>query len=123
MESLIQIILIVSVIALTAIFITVGVWVVLILKELKSVVKKVGQVGDNLEETANMVKSKVREGLTAATVINALAAVWANKDKMTGLIPGIKKDRAKTTNKATKANSLTRPVKKASKRRLFFRRK
>jgi len=123
MESLIQIILIISIVALTVIFITVGVWVVLILKELKSAVKKVGQVGDNLEETANIVKSKVREGLTAATVINSLATVWANKDKVADLIPGVKKEKIKTAEKEIENSSSDEPVKKEKKRRLFFKRK
>jgi len=123
MENLIQIVLVISVIALTTIFITVGVWVILILKELKSAVKKVGQVGDNLEETANIVKSKVKEGLTAATVINSLATVWANKDKVVNLIPSVKKEEIKTVDKETKISSSDKPAKKEKKRRLFFKRK
>ena len=60
MESTIEIILIICVASLTAIFVTVGVWVILILREVRKTAKKISSIGDDVEETSHFVKQKIK---------------------------------------------------------------
>lgn len=72
MESLIQLILVFSIVSLTAIFVVVGIWTVLILKDVKKISKKVSEVGDDVGETVSQIKGKVEEGLDHLNVLRVL---------------------------------------------------
>jgi len=52
MESTIQLVLVVSIICLTLVFVAVGVWLVLLLKELRRSVKTVNDTAEGLTEFA-----------------------------------------------------------------------
>lgn len=73
METAIQTVLAVSIILLTAISLTVGVWVFLILKDIKKVTGKAEKIGGNIEETSLFVKEKIKESLNLANLVTTLA--------------------------------------------------
>lgn len=79
MEIAIQVVLMVSVVLLTLIFVTVGVWVVLILREVKKAIGGIGKVEDELQSTVHLVRRKIRNGFNMLTVLASLGAVLAEK--------------------------------------------
>ena len=133
MESAVQIVLIISVFSLTVIFVTAGVWVVLILRELKKVLNKVGKVGEDVEETAHFVKDKVKEGFNMMTVLVGVSAAFFEKHNLTDLISRFEKvkenikDRVDEEKEAIKETiaSVKKEIKskkeKESKPRFFFK--
>jgi len=50
MDSTVQLVFIASISLLTLIFVVIGVWVVLVLKEIRGVIKNLNQTVDNIEQ-------------------------------------------------------------------------
>lgn len=121
MQTAIQIVLIVSVASLTIIFVTVGVWVILILREVRRILNNLDQVSEDVGETTAMVKEKVRQGLSAVTILTALGTLWSKRDNVGDLIQDIKGN-SEEKNEAAEPESEENTKKKKRKRR-FFRRK
>ena len=90
MESTIQIILIICVVSLTAIFVTAGVWVILILREFRKVTQKISKVGDDVEETSLFVKEKIKDGFSMMALLATLSTLWSKRDKIGDVLPDIK---------------------------------
>ena len=143
-ETVIQVILTISVVSLTAIFVTVGVWVILILREFKSLASRLKEVGNDISETAGFAKEKIREGLNLATILAAIGALWSQREKVEGLLLGRggeeeNKSKAKKKKQAAKKEKKNKPETEEektssfsnsrsssiakSKRRFFFKRK
>lgn len=97
MDSVIQIVLLTSVVSLSAIFVTIGVWVILILRDVKSVIEKFNRVGDDIRSTSRFVKKKVKKSFDVVNVISRLGTMLANK----GYLPE-KAKRNKTSAKKIK---------------------
>ena len=95
MESTIQIILIICVVSLTAIFVTAGVWVILILREIRRAAEKVSKIGDDVEETSHFVKQKIKDGFDMMALMATLSTLWSKKEKLADVIPEIKEKMAK----------------------------
>ncbi len=95
MESTIQIILIICVVSLTAIFVTAGVWVILILREVRRAAEKVSKIGDDVEETSQFVKQKIKDGFSMMALMATLSTLWSKKEKLADVIPEIKEKMAK----------------------------
>jgi len=144
METVIQIILTISVVSLTVIFVTVGIWVILILKEFKGLVGKLKEVGDDISETTSFTKEKIKEGLNLATILAAIGALWSRRERVEGLLLGrdkeaenkeelkkkkqsVKKERRSSSEseeeKSPSASSSKSSSSAKPKRRFFFRRK
>lgn len=103
METAIQLILTISVVSLTAIFVTVGIWVILILKEFRDLVHRLKRIGEDISETASFTKEKIKEGLNLATILAALGAFWSRREEIEKLLLGrSKKERAKKNAKGKK---------------------
>lgn len=137
METAIQIVLIVSVLSLTVIFVTVGVWVVLILKEVRKTVNKVSKVGEDIEETTHLVKTRVKEGFDMVAILTSVSAAFFEKHNLADFFnkfEEIKKD-LKAKKKKNKKRKRPAPIKEkiaqikkkvsssTPKRRLFSRAK
>lgn len=88
MDTVIQVILLLSVVSLTVIFIAVGVWVILILKEFRSLVNRLKEAGEDISETTSFAKEKIKEGLSLATVLAAIGALWSRRGEMEELLLG-----------------------------------
>ena len=142
----IQLVLIVSVVLLTIIFVVAGVWVILILREVKNLLTKLKEVGDDLKETTGFAKEKLKESLGLASVLTIISALWSQKERIEELIFGQDKKEGQTkkelvrkakdvsvnpvnkdhnnedNKKKTSSNSEDFPKTKP-RRRFFFRRK
>lgn len=131
-------ILTISVVSLTIIFVTVGIWVILILREFKNLLTKLKEVGDDLKETTGFAKEKLKESLGLASVLTVIGALWSQKERIEELILGRdkKEDQSKKEQMAkTKDESVNKDNKEKTssnsensskakpKRRFFFRRK
>jgi len=130
MESTIQIILIICVVSLTAIFVTAGVWVILILREIRKAAEKVSQIGDDVEETSQFVKQKIKDGFSMMALMATLSTLWSKKEKLADVIPEIKEKMAKEKGKkkSKKQDESTdddneKKDKSKKKRKFFFRKK
>lgn len=126
MDSTIQIILIICIVSLTAIFVTAGVWVVLILREIRNAAKKVNQIGNDVEETSDFVKEKIKDGFSMMALMATLATLWSKKEKISDLIPEIK-DKKNVSEEIDNLEEVEEPEKKEKKkkkkRRFFFHKK
>ncbi len=132
MESTIQIILIICVVSLTAIFVTAGVWVILILREIKNAAKKVNQIGDDVEETSQFVKKKIKDGFSMMALMATLATLWSKKENIGDLIPQTKEKLSKSQSEKVESkkdsdnpeqDSQADSQGKKKKRRFFFQKK
>lgn len=134
MQTAIQIVLIVSVASLTIIFVTVGVWVILILREVRRILNNLDQVSEDVGETTAMVKEKVNQGLSAVTILTALGSLWSKRDNVGDFIQDIKGgdevENEEEENFALAEDSLDEPEpekeqeeKKNKSKRRFFKRK
>lgn len=94
MQTTIQIVLIVSVVSLTVIFVTVGVWVILILREVRRILNNLDEVSQDVEETTAIVKEKVKQSLSAVSIITALGTLWNKRDNIGEVIQEIRGDQA-----------------------------
>lgn len=131
MQTAIQIVLIVSVASLTIIFVTVGVWVILILREVRKILNNIEEVSEDVEETTAMVKEKVQQGLSTVSILTALGQLWSKRKDVGNFIQDIKGD-AEEENEEEESLSLAdnedeeqdpEPEKKEKKhKRRFFRR-
>lgn len=123
MDSTIQIILIISVLSLTAVFVVAGVWVVLILRELRKAVKVVNRVSDDVEETSAFVKQKIKDGFSLVALMATLSTLWSKKEKIGEILPEfqekIKDENSKKNSNESKNN--LKKEKKSKKGRRFFR--
>jgi hypothetical protein len=90
MQTAIQIVLIVSVASLTIIFVTVGVWVILILREFRKILNNIEEVSEDVEETTAMVKAKVQQGLSTVSILTALGQLWSKRKDVGHFIQDIK---------------------------------
>lgn len=121
MQSAIQIVLIVSVASLTIIFVTVGVWVVLILREVRRILNNLDQVSEDVSETTEVVKEKVKQGLSAVTILTALGALWSKRENVGELIEEIRgKNEAEKTE--LEKNKQEKEENKEKRKRRFFKR-
>lgn len=134
MQTAIQIILIVSVASLTIIFVTVGVWVILILREVRKILNSIEEVSEDVEETTAMVKAKVQQGLSTVSILTALGELWSKRKDVGHFIQDIKGDSEEEDEEeesfALADNSLDEPEpegeqqeKENKRRRKFFKRK
>ncbi len=128
MEAVIQLVLTLSLVSLTLIFLIVGFWVILVLREVKQLLVQLRAAATDLSETTGLAKEKIKEGLSLATLLTALSALWSQREKLEEKIFG---DREKSPQKETKIEVKTIPPKtdqkekteSEPKRRFFFRRK
>lgn len=128
MEIVIQLILIISIVALTIIFVTVGIWVILILREIRKAVDKVGKVGDDIKETTSLVKAKIKESINTVALLAAMGRFWSKKkgvgEFLTDLGEEIKKPgQKKKVQIKEEKEAEKKPKPSDSKKRLFFRKK
>ena len=140
MESTIQIILIICVVSLTAIFVTAGVWVILILREFRKVTQKISKVGDDVDETSLFVKEKIKDGFSMMALLATLSTLWSKRDKIGDVLPDIKNkiansdeqtvngveeedDKEETEGSIQKAEGKEEKENKKKKRKFFFRKK
>ena len=128
METAVQLVLIFSVFSLTIIFIVVGVWAVLILKEVKKIVKKASDIGDDVEDTAKFVKEKVKEGFNLVAVLTTLNTLWTKEGRVKNLLANLQeKEKERVVNKVkkeeVKKKKKTKPSPLKKKRRFFIKRK
>lgn len=143
MESTIQIILIICILSLTAIFVTAGIWVILILREIRKATQKVSKIGDDVEETSHFVKQKIKDGFSMMALLATLSTIWSKKDRLVDILPEIKNkmaeglkpkaeseepkdfdgERSRTAESKEKENAENdkKENKKKKKRRFFFR--
>jgi len=121
METTIQLILAVSVLSLTAIFVTVGIWVILILKDFKNLINKLGMIGDDIKETTTLAKGKIKESFNLVALLTNLGNIWSQKSlNKTKESREIKKKliARKTVERGNKKSESSKP-----KRRFFFKKK
>ncbi|MBU2592278.1 MAG: hypothetical protein ABH867_01045 [Patescibacteria group bacterium] len=133
MESAVQIVLIISIFSLTVIFVTAGVWVVLILREIKKVLKKLGKVGEDVEETAHFVRDKVKEGFNMMTILTGVSAAFFEKHNLADLLSKFEKVKEEIKNRVGEEKEAIRETiasvkkeikskkEKKSKPRFFFK--
>ena len=85
--DVVQIVLIISITALTAVFITIGIWLILFLKEIRNLVKKVNDTaGEITSFTAKLNEpgalfSGIVEGLRNSVEIVSLIRSFIDKDE------------------------------------------
>ncbi len=126
METVIQLILIASIISLTIILVTVGIWVILILREIKAVVGKITKVGDDIEETARFVKNRVKNSFNMISSLAAFGTLWSEKGKKLAEVfhgLGEKEGKSKKKSKKTKSGSKQKLVHSSKPKRRFFLKK
>jgi uncharacterized protein YoxC len=127
MQTAIQIVLIVSVASLTIIFVTVGVWVILILREIRKILDNVEDVSEDVGQTTEMVKEKVKQGLSTVTILTALGQLWSRRKDVGDFIQDIKGNSEEESFSITdngEENQDPEPEKKEKKhKRRFFRKK
>lgn len=107
METVIQLILTISVVSLTAIFVTVGIWVILILKEFRDLVHRLKRIGEDISETTSFTKEKIKESLNLATVMAAFSAFWSRREEIEKLLLGRSKKK-KTRDEFPKKKQLVK---------------
>ncbi len=135
MQSTIQIILIICVVSLTAIFVTAGVWVILILREFRKAAQKVSKVGDDVEETSQFVKQKIKDGFSMMALMATLSTLWSKREEVGDILPEIKDKLAKgqkqndenkkekSKKEENKEEKEQKDKTKKKKRKFFFRKK
>jgi len=121
METTIQLILAVSVLSLTAIFVTVGIWVILILKDFKNLINKLGAVGDDIRETTAFAKDKIKESFNLVALLTSLGNIWSQKTLNKTRENGETKKKLIARKTVEKRNKKSEPPK--PKRRFFFKKK
>ncbi len=123
MQTAIQIVLIVSVASLTIIFVTVGVWVILILREVRRVLTKLDKVSADVEETSAIVKEKVKQSLSAVTILTALGTLWTKRDNIGDIIEEIKGKGDSAEPDLSTEQIAGREEENKNRKRRFFKRK
>lgn len=127
MESVVQLVLISSIFSLTIIFIVVGVWVVLILRDIRTVTRKIGQVGDEVGDMASFVKKKIKDGFSLVALLTALSSIWGEKGKIGDFIEELKERKVKREKNSTEEEVIEeekpKEKKTKSKHRLFFKKR
>ncbi len=85
--DIVQIVLIISIVALTVVFIAIGIWLILFLKEIRNVVKKVNDTAEEITSfTAKLNEpgalfSGIVEGLRNSVEIVSLIKSFVGKDE------------------------------------------
>ncbi len=127
MESTIQIVLIICVVSLTAIFVTAGIWVVLILREFRKAAKKVSQIGDDVEETSQFVKEKIKDGFSMMALLATLSSLWSKREEITDFLPDLPEIKDKASGKKNEPEeenkNKDKKNEKKKKKKFFFRKK
>jgi len=120
METAIQTVLAVSIILLTAISLAVGVWVFLILKDIKKLTGKAEKIGGDIEETSLFVKKKIKESLNLVNLVTTLANFLPKKSGQK--VESIRQYREDISEKREKSQIQEESSPKAEKK-FFFRKK
>ncbi len=128
MESTIQIILIICIVSLTAVFVAAGVWVILILREIRIAAGKVSKIGDDVEETSQFVKQKIKDGFSMMALMATLSTIWAKRDKISDLIPEMEdslesKEEKQPDEEKKEGDEEKEEKPKKKKRKFFFQKK
>lgn len=82
MENTVQLILVFCVVSLTVIFIIIGIWIIIILREIKRFLSGMVKAGGNIESTTRFIKKKFKENASLISILTFLNDIWSQKGKI-----------------------------------------